>query len=260
MLIQQLRKSDEIGLAFAIPNFRNVGKKEGRMTETVQANKMTGRTKAYKGLAMEGVIASWYARNTSRDLDRFREAARKVAERVPPGGRVLEVAPGPGYLAIEIAKSGRQVAALDISQSFVRIARENAKKAGVTIDVRHGNASEMPFADRSFDFVVCMAAFKNFSDPVGALNEIYRVLKPGGQASIYDLRKDASIEDIHHEVRAMQLSRWNELVTKWIFRFGLLRAAYTRERLERMATESTFGNCEILLQGIGLEVQLTKGG
>ena len=235
-------------------------REDKRVEQTLEGNTMAVRRKGYKGLAMEGVIASWYAKNTSRDLNRFKEAARAVAERVAPGGRVLEVAPGPGYLAIEIAKSGREVAALDISQSFVRIARENAHKAGVTVDVRHGNASEMPFADRSFDFVVCMAAFKNFADPLGALNEIYRVLKPGGQASIYDLRKDAAREDIHHEVRAMQLSRWNELVTRWIFRFGLLKAAYTREQLERMATQSHFGRCEIRLQGIGLELQLTKAG
>jgi ubiquinone/menaquinone biosynthesis C-methylase UbiE len=201
-------------------------------------NTMTLKRKAHRGLAMEGVIASWYARNTSRDLSRFKEVARVVAERVPPGGRVLEVAPGPGYLAIEIAKSGREVASVDISQSFVKIARENANKAGITVDVRHGNASEMPFADMSFDFVVCTAAFKNFADPLGALNEIYRVLRPGGQASIYDLRTDAAGEDIHRQVHAMELSRWNELVTRWIFRFGLLKAAYTREQLERMVAQS----------------------
>src|SRR5437867_3626417 len=140
---------------------------------------MTAAQKAYQGLPMEGVIATWYTKNTGRDLRRFQQAARAVARQVPPGGRVLEVAPGPGYLVIELAKSGLAVTALDISKSFVAIARENAAKAGVVVDVRHGNASAMPFPDRSFDFVVCMAAFKNFADPVGALDEIHRVLAPG---------------------------------------------------------------------------------
>jgi len=215
--------------------------------------------KAYKGIPMEGVIATWYAKNTSRDRRRFDAVARAVAERVPPGGRVLEVAPGPGYLAIEIAQSGRQVAALDISKSFVRMARENASRAGVAIDVRHGNAAAMPFADASFDLVVCMAAFKNFSDPVGALDEMHRVLKPGGQASIYDLRKDAALADIDAEIRDMHLSSWNALLTRWIFRFGLLKSAYTREQLERMAAQSRFGRCEITPSGIGLELRLAKG-
>ncbi len=183
--------------------------------------------KAYKGLPMEGAIARWYTRNTGRDVNRFTETARLVAARVRPGGHVLEVAPGPGYLAIEMAKRGYAVTALDISKSFVRITRENAAREGVSVDVRHGNAAAMPLPDASFDFVVCMAAFKNFTDPMGAINEMYRVLKAGGQASIFDLRKDASLRDIYEEVHNMHLSAWNAWLTRFIFRHGLLRAAYT---------------------------------
>ena len=57
--------------------------------------------KAYKGMAMEGPIATWYTSNVSRDPSRFLTTARAVAQRVKPGGRVLEVAPGPGLTAIE---------------------------------------------------------------------------------------------------------------------------------------------------------------
>src|SRR5580693_7049642 len=97
--------------------------------------------KGYRGLGMEGPIATWYAKNTGRDRRRFIRVAQLVADRVPPGGRVLEVAPGPGFCAIEIAKSSRySVAGLDISESFVRIARANAGEAGVAVDFRHGNA------------------------------------------------------------------------------------------------------------------------
>jgi ubiquinone/menaquinone biosynthesis C-methylase UbiE len=214
--------------------------------------------KAYKGLAMEGVIATWYSRNTGKDQTRFKDTARLVAQRLRPGAHVLEVAPGPGYLAIELAKRGYQVAALDISESFVRIATQNAAQAGVSIDVRHGNAAEMPFADDSFDFVVCMAAFKNFSDPVGALDEIHRVLKPGGEASIVDLRKEAAREDIDAEVRNMRLSAVNALMTRWTFRHLLLKRAYTRHQMERMATDSRFGHGGITATGIGFELRLRK--
>ena len=77
--------------------------------------------KPYKGMAMEGVVARWYARNTARDRSRFESVARSICQRVPPSDQILEVAPGPGYLAIELAKSGRKVAALDISKSFVEM-------------------------------------------------------------------------------------------------------------------------------------------
>ena len=213
--------------------------------------------KAYKGLPMEGPIASWYANNTGRDLHRFVRVAQAVAGRAPAGGRVLEVAPGPGFCAIEIAKAGYRVTGLDISESFVRIARENARGAGVAVDFRLGNASAMPLPDSSFDFVVCSAAFKNFSDPVGAMNEIHRVLAPGGEASIYDLRHDASLEEIATEVRGMHLSALNAFVTRWTLRW-LLKRAYSSDALQAMLAASRFGSGEIRADGIGFELRLAK--
>jgi len=214
--------------------------------------------KPYKGMAMEGVVAKWYARNTARDRSRFESVASTICQRVPPSGHILEVAPGPGYLAIELAKSGRKVAALDISKSFVEMVRRNAAAAGVAVDARHGNASAMPFPAESFDYVVCMAAFKNFTEPVAAINEMHRILKPNGRASIYDLRKDARPNEIDAEVVQMGLSMVSRVLTSWIFRYGLLRIAYTSEQMRRMAEQSGFGGCEIADAGIGFEARFTK--
>ena len=215
--------------------------------------------KPYKGLPMEGIIATWYAKNTANDVRGTRKLASSLADRLKPGARVLEVAPGPGYLAIEIAKMGDyRVTGLDISHSFVRISAENARKAGVSVDFRHGDAAHMPFPDESFDFVVCRAAFKNFSDPVGALNEIHRVLMAGGQASIIDLRKDASLADIDVEVAGMHMSALNAKLTKWTFRSMLLKNAYTREAIDAMVSQSRFARGEVLQDGIGFELRLAK--
>jgi ubiquinone/menaquinone biosynthesis C-methylase UbiE len=214
--------------------------------------------KAYKGLPMEGVIATWYTRNTGRDRARFEDTSRRIAERVPPGARILEVAPGPGYLAIELARCGYAVSAVDISRSFVRIARQRAIEAGVNVDVRHGDAAHLPFADASFDYVVCMAAFKNFTDPISAINEMHRVLKPGGLASIFDLRKDATQDEIKAAVRDMKLSWFNTHVTLWTFQLMLLRLAYTHDQLEDMAARSRFGSGDIESSGIGCELQFRK--
>ncbi|MEO8288145.1 MAG: class I SAM-dependent methyltransferase [Chloroflexota bacterium] len=215
--------------------------------------------KAYKGLPMEGFIARWYAKNTRVDSRGFKTTARAVAAQVPPGGSILEVAPGPGYLAIEMVRLGDyRVSGLDISQSFVRIAGENAREAGVKIDFRQGDAAHMPFPDASFDFVVCTAAFKNFTDPIGAINEIYRVLKPGGKASIFDLRKDTSKDAIDQEVNSMKLSRLNTFFTKMTFRFVLLKNAYTNDALRRMVSKSRFGKGEIVHEGIGFELRLAR--
>jgi len=216
------------------------------------------RRKPYLGMQMEGPIARWYAHLTGRD-PRHRDTARMIAERLAPGSAVLEVAPGPGYMAIELAKlGGYRVSGLDISRSFVRIASDNARRAGVTVDFRHGDVAHMPLPDNTFDFVVCQAAFKNFPDPVAALNEMHRVLRPGGQALILDLRKDASPEAIERELEGMHLSPLNVVLTRWVFRFGLLRTAYTRSALESVVAQSRFGTSELLQPGIGFELTLTK--
>jgi ubiquinone/menaquinone biosynthesis C-methylase UbiE len=174
---------------------------------------------------------------------------------------VLELAPGPGYFAIELAKLGAyQVTGLDISRTFVEMATKNAAAAGVSVVFQQGNASALPFGPESFDLVFCRAAFKNFSAPVPALCEMHRVLKPGGTAVIVDLRKDASPDSIREAVQGMGLSRINRWLTRWTFRHVLLKRAYTPQEMRRMAAETPFGGCAIALDPIGMEVTLMRRG
>ena len=143
-------------------------------------------------------------------------------------------------------------------ETVVKIASEGARRAGVSADFRQGDVAHLPFASDRFDFVVCQAAFKNFPDPVAALDEIHRVLKPGAQASIYDLRKDAPRAAIDEEIQSMHLPRVSAFLTRFTFRYGLLRAAYTRPRLESVVMRSRFGGGEIYAEGIGFELKLVK--
>ena len=106
--------------------------------------------KGDKGVVMEGRLADWYAKNTGNALAGFKNDARRVAARLRSGARVLEIAPGPGYLAIALAELGDfDIVGLDISRSFVRIASQNAAKAGVAVEFTHGDASEMAFPSDS---------------------------------------------------------------------------------------------------------------
>src|SRR5262249_19782180 len=148
---------------------------------------------------------------------------------------------------------------LDISRTFVAIARDNARRQDVQVDFCQGDASRMPLASDQFQFLVCRAAFKNFSRPVEALREMRRVLAPGGTALIVDLRPDASREEVDAEVRKMGLSALNALLTRWTFRCMLLKRAYSRAMLENFIAQSGFEQYDIQEAGIGYDVWLTKG-
>src|SRR5262245_15502598 len=82
--------------------------------------------KAHKGIGMEGGLARWYDKTTRRDMPEFVGLAARIAAIVPASAVVLEVAPGPGFLSIELAKRGLAVRAVDVGKTFVEIARRNA--------------------------------------------------------------------------------------------------------------------------------------
>jgi ubiquinone/menaquinone biosynthesis C-methylase UbiE len=215
--------------------------------------------KGYKGMGMEGRIATWYAKNTANDMAEFQALAERLANAIPSGSRILEVAPGPGYLAIEIAKRGSYaITGLDISKTFVEIATANARRASVKVDFQHGNAAAMPFADNTFDFILCRAAFKNFSQPIEAMNEMHRVLKPQGRAVIIDLRKDASMDDISAYIKNANIGWANSLIYRVTFRYLLIPRAYSKRQFTEMAASSRFGGAAISESGIGFEITLRK--
>ncbi len=216
-------------------------------------------TKAYRGMGMEGWVARWYANITGKDQSDLKALAARIVSQLPPGAQVLEVAPGPRYLAIEIAESGDfRVAGLDISHTFVEIGQNNARQRGVEVDFRQGDAAHMPFADDTFQFLVCRAAFKNFTEPAGAIQEMHRVLAPGGTALLIDLRKDTPPEAIKEAVDEMHLGTINALLTRNTFRFMLLKRAYTRDDFQRFIATSGFKNVDIQQTTIGFDIWLRK--
>jgi SAM-dependent methyltransferase len=91
-----------------------------------------------------------------------------------------------GTTGHELARRGLQVRAVDISRTLVEIAKHKASAEGVMPHFESGNAAALPLEDASLEFVVCRAAFKNFSAPVKALAEIRRVLRLGGTALVID--------------------------------------------------------------------------
>lgn len=99
-------------------------------------------------------------------------------------------------------------------------------RARVSVDFKQGDAASLPLAASKIDFIICRAAFKNFSDPLGALREMHRVLRPGGTALIIDMRNDVSDEAITGQVEKLRLGLINAFATKIIFKHMLRKRAY----------------------------------
>jgi len=109
-------------------------------------------------------------------------------------GLALEVGPGPGYLGLEWLSNteGTTLRGLDISEDMIAIAQRNAAEYGLTDRVKYvrGDARKMPFENEYFDAVFSNGSLHEWGQPVEILNEIARVLKPGGKYLISDLRRD----------------------------------------------------------------------
>jgi ubiquinone/menaquinone biosynthesis C-methylase UbiE len=215
--------------------------------------------KPHADRGIEGLAAKWYATNTGEMMKEYVDLAVRISSQLPPDSLVVEVAPGPGYFCIELAKRGSyNITGLDISHSMVRIATKKAAEAGVRASFIQGSASNMPFPKNSFDFLLCRAAFKNFAHPIEALQEMSRVLKPDGRALIIDLKRNASSQEISQGIDQMGLSWFNRIMTKLAFKTMLIKSAYTREEFERMIWEASFSDVQIEENYMGFEITMTK--
>jgi ubiquinone/menaquinone biosynthesis C-methylase UbiE len=121
-----------------------------------------------------------------------------------------------------------------------------------------GNAAALPVEDASVDFVVCRAAFKNFAEPVKALAEFRRVLRPGGKALLIDMRRDASMASIRQYVEGLGVSRLNRWFMMFVFRNMLIKRAYPLQEIHRMVNEAGWAEPVIDPAPMGFEAWMTK--
>jgi SAM-dependent methyltransferase len=127
-------------------------------------------------------VASGYAEASLR-FRAFADEAWRVAG--SPTGRLLDVAAGPGTLALMAAAGATHVTAVDFSPGMVTELRERAARAGLTnIEAHVMDAQALALADESFDVAFCMFGFMFFPDRSRVFAELHRVLRPGGRMVI----------------------------------------------------------------------------
>jgi ubiquinone/menaquinone biosynthesis C-methylase UbiE len=100
-------------------------------------------------------------------------------------GDTLEVAVGTG-LNLQHYPSDVRLTGVDLSAEMLARAEDNAKNLGRAVELKEGDAQDLPFADRTFDTVVCTYALCSVPDEARAISEMQRVLKPGGRLILVD--------------------------------------------------------------------------
>jgi ubiquinone/menaquinone biosynthesis C-methylase UbiE len=99
----------------------------------------------------------------------------------------------------------------------------------------------MPFENAKFDFIMCTSAFKNFKEPVAALNEMSRVFKPSGSAWIADMKHNLTNETINDYVaNRMKMKSVAALYMKFMFKHFLRHRAYTKEQFKAFIAKNKF--------------------
>ena len=159
---------------------------------------------AFAGAAVAGA-ALWWRKNPSACPygQRFwvqaphpiisRERLREVL-RPEPGERLLEIGPGTGYYSLDLAEWVGPEGTLelfDLQQEFLdHVGRRAAERGLANLVPTRGDATALPYPDDSVDAVVLITVLGEIPDPVAALREIARVLRPGGRLVVGELFGD----------------------------------------------------------------------
>ena len=122
-------------------------------------------------------------------------------------GRLIDIACGPGVVTAALAPNAASVVAFDATDEMLAKAKARCAKAGLSnVEFKSGDAEHLPFADAQFDGAITRAALHHFVEPQNALNEMFRVLRPGGVAVIADVTSSENADEsqLHNAIERLR--------------------------------------------------------
>jgi len=139
-----------------------------------------------------GSYDDWYKTDMGAFIDEVETRQAFVMIKIEKGMEILDIGCGTGNFSIKLADKGCSVTGIDISQEMLNKARaKTSNLADLDIEYQLMDVYKLKFADETFDAVFSMAAFEFIKEPQAAYEEMYRVLKPGGQMLIGTINRDS---------------------------------------------------------------------
>jgi demethylmenaquinone methyltransferase/2-methoxy-6-polyprenyl-1,4-benzoquinol methylase len=126
---------------------------------------------------------------------------------IKDGDVVLDAGTGTGVLIPLLTGYTGNVTAIDSAEKMIEVARR--KFAGTTVNFIHGDALEYPFADASFDHIICYSVFPHFDDKPLAIAKLAKKLKPGGFLSVLHSASKEKINGVHVHAHSMDIKSDN---------------------------------------------------
>lgn len=177
------------------------------------------------------------------------------------GKRVLEVGCGAGSMAAEFARQGARFTAVDLSDHAVRLTHKRFLQSNLSGSVLQADAEKLPLPDASMDYVWSWGVLHHTSDTGRAVNEVFRVLKPGGTAAVMLYHKSSFRYWVHllflRGIVGGKLLKMSvqELVTQYTD--GAVARHYTKR--EALALFSRFASARTRLFGLKSELLPVPG-
>ncbi len=209
-----------------------------------------------------GVLASAYEKGTRMVIDSYYSHVAVEIVAHLSGDRILDIGTGPGYLPIEIAKRSETVhiIGIDLSRRLLDMARSNAAKAGLSdrLTFQVGDAGRIEFEDACFDMVISTGMLHSLKDPVKVIQEMYRVLKAGGDAWIFDPARVSNAVDRHKWKASLNL---RERFFLKLFKLSGLHKpikTYSREEAIAIIEKTDFKDYRIDARDNEIRIKLKK--
>lgn len=196
-----------------------------------------------------GAAAEAYVRSRSHafghDLGRLVEWAA-----VWPGELALDVATGGGHTGLALARHGARVILLDLTPRMLQAARRAAAERGVMpAGFLAAEAEALPLADRCVSLVTCRIAPHHFADPAAFVQEVARVLEPGGRFLLIDSLSpaDHELDELVNElerrrdpshVRSYTLEEWCGFLAAAGLRLERVEVIYRRHEWDDWTVRS----------------------